>query len=167
MPADFDFILDEPASSPSTPTGGQTPGITRGVSSVYGFGLDSPFRRGANDFVAVGDFELINASIAQILGTRCSSDYSTGELPWRSSFGSLLYRLRHQNNDAVAAELAKQYVADAIARWEPRIRLVSVEVTREKHSDGNDSILSIRIKYTLRRSRSTANAEIYETSLGV
>lgn len=162
---DFPFGLEPPAAPAPGVGPTTTPGISRQLPGVFGFGLDTPFRRGASDFVAVGGLDLINANIAQILGTRAGSEYSTGELPWRSDFGSLLHRLRHQNNNAVAAELAKQYVVDAIARWEPRIRIVATTIGREKDADGNLSILTIKIAYVLRAVRNSADSEIYETSV--
>ena len=159
--ADFDFDLEESAPAPS-PAAGAIPGIRRSIPDAFGFGLDAPFRRGANDFVAVGGVDLINASISQILNTRAGSDYTTGELPWRSSFGSLLHLLRHQPNDAIRAELAKQYVVDALSRWERRIRVTAVGIRKARDEAGNESILEIRIRYKLRNVR---NAETLETSV--
>lgn len=64
-----------------------------------------------------------------------------------SSFGSLLHVLRHQKNDAVLQELARIHVVDALKRWEPRVRVTSVQVSRERQ-DG-ENVLSIRVRYDL------------------
>ena len=73
------------------------------------------------------------------------SDFTQGELPWNTAFGSLLHLLRHQKNDAVLQELARVHVVDALKRWEPRVRVTSVQVTRERQEGEN--VLSIRIRY--------------------
>jgi len=68
-------------------------------------------------------------------------------LPWRTEFGSLLHLLRHQKNDAVLQELARVHVADALKRWEPRVQLTSVQVTRER--DRGENVLAIRLRYNI------------------
>lgn len=111
-----------------------------------GFGLLRPLRRDQKaDFAAGGGEQLIRSAVGQILGTIGSSEVTLGELPWRTEFGSLLYRLRHQKNDSVLQELARVYVVDALKRWEPRIAVTAVTVGREQH-DG-ENVLSIRLRY--------------------
>jgi uncharacterized protein len=61
-----------------------------------------------------------------------SSDFTQGELPWRTEFGSLLHLLCHQKNDRVLQELARVYVVDALKRWEPRVVVTSVQIAREQ-----------------------------------
>ena len=68
--------------------------------------------------------------VGQILGTIGASDVTPGELPWRTEFGSLLHRLRHQKNASVLQELARVYVVDTVKLWEPRIVVTSVTVSR-------------------------------------
>ncbi len=111
-----------------------------------GFGLVRPFRRdGRADWLAAGGEPLIRSAVGQILGTVGASDGTSGELSWRTDFGSLLHRLRHQKNDSVLQELARVYVVDALKRWEPRIVVTAVMVQREQH-DG-ENVLAIRIRY--------------------
>jgi phage baseplate assembly protein W len=111
-----------------------------------GFGLVRPFRRdGRADFLAAGGEEVIRSAVGQILGTVGASDGTSGELPWRTDFGSLLHRLRHQKNDSVLQELARVYVVDALKRWEPRIVVTDVAVGRLRQ-DG-ENVLAIRIRY--------------------
>ena len=75
------------------------------------------------------------------------SDFTQGELPWRTEFGSLLHLLRHQRNDPVLQELARVYVVDALKRWEPRVVVTSVKITRERQ-DG-ENVLAIRLRYNV------------------
>jgi phage baseplate assembly protein W len=111
-------------------------------------GLLRPFRRDQkSDFAAAGGEALIRSAVGQILGTMCSSDFTQGEMPWRTTFGSLLHLLRHQKNDNVLQELARVYVVDALKRWESRIVVTGVQVTRE-HQDG-ENVLAVRIRYDL------------------
>lgn len=116
--------------------------------AFLGFGLLRPFRRDQKaDFAAAGGEALIRSAVGQILGTVGSSDFTQGELPWRTEFGSLLHLLRHQRNDRVLEELARVYVVDALKRWEPRVRVTSVQVTREQ-LDG-ENVLAIRLRYNM------------------
>lgn len=99
--------------------------------AILGYGLLAPFRRGANDFVANGGEELVKASLRTILGTRCGSATTQGELPFNQDLGSLLPLLRHENmDDPTIDELARYYVVDAIRRNEPRVRLREVRFVK-------------------------------------
>jgi phage baseplate assembly protein W len=114
----------------------------RGAPEFLGRGLLTPFRRDQkNDFASAAGIEKVRACVEQILGTRASSERTAGELPWRSKFGSLLHLLRHESNPVVLQELARVHVADALRRWEPRVVLTDVEVTRA------DRTLQIKIRF--------------------
>jgi phage baseplate assembly protein W len=118
------------------------------ANEFLGFGLLRPFRRDRKaDFAAAGGEALVRSAVGQILGTMASSDFTQGELAWRTEFGSLLHLLRHQKNDAVLQELARVHVADALKRWEPRVQLTSVQVTRER--DRGENVLAIRLRYNV------------------
>ena len=111
-----------------------------------GFGLLRPFQRdGRADFSAARGEALIRSAVGQILGTIGASEITPGEIPWRTDFGSLLYRLRNQKNDAVLQELARVYVVEALKRWEPRIIVTDVAVGRLRQ-DG-ENVLAIRVRY--------------------
>jgi len=113
-----------------------------------GYGPLRPFRRDRKaDFAAAGGEALVRSAVGQILGTMAGSEHTQGELPWRTEFGSLLHLLRHQKNDAVLQELARVHVVDALKRWEPRVRVTSVKVTREQQ-DG-ENVLAIRLRYSI------------------
>lgn len=116
--------------------------------AAVGFGLIRPFQRDRKaDFAAAGGEALIRSAVGQILGTRGSSEATTGEVPWRPELGSRLDLLRHQKNDALLQELGRTYVVDALKRWEPRVRVTSVRVTRER-LDG-ENVLAIRVRYDI------------------
>jgi len=116
------------------------------MQEFLGFGLLRPFRRDQKaDFAAAGGEQLIRSAVEQILGTVGASDFTQGEVPWRTEFGSLLNLLRNQKNDHVLQELARVYVVDALKRWEPRVVVTGVQVTRDPQSGEN--VLAIRIRY--------------------
>ncbi|ATB46307.1 MULTISPECIES: GPW/gp25 family protein [Myxococcaceae] len=91
-----------------------------------------PFRRDKKRDFAVGSgAELLASKVRQVLLTEGATPHSTGELPWRTSFGAGLSRLRHQRNDTVLAELARVYIRDALARWLPGVHLEQVRIVQE------------------------------------
>lgn len=111
-----------------------------------GFGLTRPFQRdGRADFAAAGGEQLVRSAVGQVLGTIGASEFTPGEMAWRTEFGSLLHRLRHQKNDGVLQELGRVYVIEALKRWEPRIIVTWVRIAREQH-DG-ENVLAIRLRY--------------------
>lgn len=99
------------------------------------------------DFAFAEGEELVRSSVGQILGTLAATDFTQGEIPWRPELGSALHLLRHQKNDAVLQELARVHVADALKRWEPRVQLTSVQVTRDR--DRGENVLALRIRYNI------------------
>lgn len=136
----------------------------RGRDAHLGFGLVRPFRRGADvDFASAAGVELVKACIGQILGMQGSSEQTQGELLWAPERGSLLYRLRHQNNDLILQELGRVYVLEAIRQWEPRVRVRSVKVSRARSPDsGGDNILVILLVYDLVRENVGGNQVFLE-----
>ena len=114
----------------------------------YGFGLIRPFQRDQKgDFATAQDAALVIAAMGQILGTICSSEFSQGELPWRPEFGSLLHLLRHRPNTPTLDELARQYVVDALQRWERRIVVTRTTVGRDFKEDGSLNTLVIKVRF--------------------
>jgi phage gp46-like protein len=108
-------------------------------------GLLAPLRRDRQrDFASGAGAELLGAKVRQVLGTDKASPRSSGELPWRTAFGAPLQLLRHQNNDAVLAELARTYVRDALARWLPSAQVVAVDV------DSSGPSLRLRVRVVTR-----------------
>ena len=99
------------------------------VQSMFGRGVMRPFRRDKKGDFANGDGpELVKAAVMQILGTKATSQFAAGEVPWRGGFGSLLHLLLHAQNNPALFELANHYVVQALSRWEPRIRVTQVSI---------------------------------------
>ena len=102
-----------------------------------------PFKRDRKRDFASGDGEVLLASkVEQVLATEGVTNRSSGEMPWRTSFGTPLQLLRHQRNDVVLAELARVYVRDALRKWLPEAQVVNVGVVR----DGSTLTLMIRYR---------------------
>ena len=83
-----------------------------------------------------------SSKVRQALLTEGATPRSSGELPWRTSFGAGLTLLRHQRNDVTLKELARVYVRDALKRWIPSAQLMSLEVEQ----DGAKLTLRIRVR---------------------
>lgn len=120
-------------------------------------GLLTPLRRDQKrDFASGRGPELLRSKVIQALATEGETPRSTGELPWRTAFGSGLHLLRHQGNDDVLASLAQVYVRDALQRWVPEIELVAVTVMRQ------DAELRLEVRY---RDAGQPSATINEATL--
>jgi hypothetical protein len=87
--------------------------------------------------------------VIQVLATEGATPLSSGELPWRTDFGSALHLLRHQRNDDLLAELARVYVRDALKRWVPEAELVETKVSPNKNK------LEITVRYRMAPNRQT------------
>ena len=100
-----------------------------------------PFRRDKKrDFASGSGEQLLASKVRQVLLTNGDTPRSGGELPWRTSFGAPLSLLRHRRNDAALKELARTYVRDALRRWLPNVRLVSLTVEQQ------DASLFLRVR---------------------
>jgi phage baseplate assembly protein W len=88
-----------------------------------------PFQRDQKrDFATATGADLLGSKVRQVLLTDGVTPWSGGELPWRTTFGAALGRLRHLPADAARAELARVYVRDALRRWMPEVELRRVTV---------------------------------------
>ncbi len=111
-----------------------------------------PLRRDRKrDFASGSGGDLLASKVLQALMTSGATPRSSGELPWRTSFGAGLELLRHQRNDTALAELARVHVRDTLERWVPDAELVEIAVTRE------DATLQLRVRFrpARRQGRST------------
>ena len=89
-----------------------------------------PFERDrVRDFASGTGYELRLAKILQVLLTEGDTPQGSGEMPWRTAFGSGLHLLRHRNADAVLRELARVRARDALRRWAPGAQPIRVEAT--------------------------------------
>lgn len=116
-------------------------------------GLLAPFRRDRKrDFASDDGDELLASKVLEVLATEGATARSSGELPWRTAFGTPLQLLRHQNNDVALAELARVYVRDALRRWVPEAQVVHVTVLRD------DVTLGLRVRF--RAASGTRNLDV-------
>ncbi len=114
-------------------------------------GLLAPFRRDRKrDFASDDGDDLLASKVLEVLATEGATARSSGELPWRTAFGTPLQLLRHHNNDVALAELARIYVRDAFRRWLPDAEVVRITVER----DGAVLALQIRFRAAGRADRS-------------
>jgi phage baseplate assembly protein W len=102
-----------------------------------------PFRRDKKrDFASGAGEDLLASKVLQALLTEGATPRSSGELPWRTSFGSGLHVLRHLRNDAALSDLARVHVRDCLKRWVPEAELVEVTAAR----DGATLQLKVRFR---------------------
>jgi len=99
--------------------------ITSGARFI---GLASPVTKKSQGYFTPSiDIELIKSSIEVILGTRI------GEYPMRPTFGSKLYQVPFDQNDAVTRALVEEFVVEAINKWEPRVTIIGFNITQDEH----------------------------------
>jgi phage baseplate assembly protein W len=70
-----------------------------------------------------------------------------GQRVMRPDFGCQIHDLVFAPNDATTAGLAAYYVEEALARWEPRIRLMDVSAAPDDEHTGR---LLVRIEYEIK-----------------
>lgn len=108
-----------------------------------GQGLAFPLQtNGRGELALVTGPTDIEQSIRIILGT------VPGERVMRPNFGCRAWELVFAPNNATTQALLKHYVQQALAFWEPRVDLNSVDVQTDAHSAGA-TLLAI-IKYTIK-----------------
>jgi len=91
-------------------------------------------------FRAKGTRAVLVASILHILNTRIGSRVR------QPTFGSRLPELVFEPNDDLMIELARSYVEDALAKWEPRITVEDVQVYRDAT---RGEVVHIRVIFTV------------------
>ncbi len=105
----------------------------------------APLRRDQKrDFASGTGAELLASKVEEVLATEGETPRSSGELPWRTRFGSGLHLLRHKLPGPAFRELARVYVRDALARWVPEAELTGFEVVE----DGD--VVTMRVRFRAR-----------------
>lgn len=112
-------------------------------ADYYGRGLSWPLRLGATGLRESAGVAKVEESMRIILGT------GHGERVFRPQFGANLVALVFAPNNASTANLARHYVMDALATWEPRIEVSDVRV----ENDNAAARLVITVAYRLRATR--------------
>lgn len=96
------------------------------ASTFFFRGFKFPFQSGSTSFPATAsDDELIKQSLIQIVLTQ------KGERVMRPDFGSRTLSFIFENNDDTLAEALRTDLAVSIAKYEPRVALRKINVTRE------------------------------------
>lgn len=100
-----------------------------------------PFVRDrARDFAAATGWPLTRAKILQVILTEGDGPQASGELPWRTAFGSSVHLARHLSNTAALAELTRVRARDALRRWLP-----SLDATIEVVAQDDQHIVRVRV----------------------
>ena len=125
------------------------------MMDFLGKGTKYPLRFGAAGGVAVSEgagpeHAHIHESIWQILSTR------PGERFFLPEFGSRLPELVFQQNDVVFKALARQFIIDAIRRWEKRVVIEGVEFSDDPLVTDRNVAL-IRLDYRIIRTQVRGN----------
>lgn len=89
----------------------------------------------------------IKEAIRLILGTEI------GERVMRPDFGCRINDMVFASNDMVTATLIRNYIEEALMKWEPRIEVTNVTTT----IDNNSTTLEINIEYLVKTSNSKDN----------
>ena len=117
------------------------------TDEIYGRGLSYPLRLDATGVRTASGPSKVEESIRLILGTQY------GERLMRPTFGSNLRTLSFAPNNSSTANLARYYVAEGLARWEPRIEVLEVAV----ENSATQPVLVISIVYRLRATQDVHN----------
>jgi uncharacterized protein len=113
----------------------------------FGRGLSFPLQLGNSGLGESAGAAKVEESVRVILGTQY------GERVMRPRFGCNLGSLAFAPNNASTANLARYYVTEGLAQWEPRIEVVDVEVV----CDQVNGALLIDISYRLRATQDVRN----------
>lgn len=114
------------------------------MDEIIGRGWAFPLRRDAvsQQVALVTGDEEIRQAIRMILGT------ARGERVLRPEFGCRIHEMVFAPNDATSIGLATYYVEQALGMWEPRIRVVEVNVRPGARSA--ESLLLISVRYEIK-----------------
>ena len=155
---------------PALPASSSKPVIPPATQlSFLGYGILYPLTRGkGNDFASGGGAPLVKSRVKNILGTRAgvSSTQGTaavtgggsGELPWRGEFGSRASLLRHKSNTRALGKFAQQYVLDALAAWEPCVRVAFATLAQAPSAP---RVLGLRVLYDIVTTSPAGNQVVF------
>lgn len=119
------------------------------VAPFVGRGIAFPLRIGPTGGLALVDgHQEILESIRLILGT------APGERPMRPDFGCAIHEYVFAPADDTTATLIASEVRRALGRWEPRIDLLGVDVTRP---ESENDLMLIDVTYALKESNDPRN----------
>ncbi len=124
------------------------------MGGILGSGLAFPLRVNARGGLALAhEDEDVREAITVILGT------APGERPMRPEFGCGIHDYVFESVDAYLVGRLEQEVRRALDRWEPRIDVVSVDLTVEATTEGGptNELVVIDVAYRLRATSDVRN----------
>ena len=124
------------------------------MGALLGSGLAFPLRVDARGGLALAhEDEDVREAIQVILGT------APGERPMRPEFGCGIHDHVFESVDAYLVGRIGHEVRVALDRWEPRIEVLSVDLSLERTTQGGvlDELVVIDIEYRLRSSNDVRN----------
>jgi len=124
------------------------------MGGILGSGLSFPLRVDARGGLALShEDEDVREAITVILGT------APGERPMRPEFGCGIHDYVFESVDAYLVGRLEQEVRRALDRWEPRIDVVSVDLSVEASSQGGtvNEVVVIDVTYQLRATNDVRN----------
>ena len=121
--------------------------MPQNAKTFLGNGLSFPLRTDARgQIVLVTGSEDIDQSIRIIIST------TPGERVMRPTFGCRANELLFEPRTAGTISMLQDYVFEALRMWEPRIEVLSVNVSAE---DGQTGILLAEIRYQIKSTHDT------------
>lgn len=124
------------------------------MGGLLGSGLAFPLRVDARGGLALAhEDEDVREAISVILGT------APGERPMRPEFGCGIHDYVFESVDAYLVGRLEQEVRYALDRWEPRIDVLTVELSVERATEGGvlNELVVIDITYRLRATSDIRN----------
>lgn len=111
-------------------------------------GIAPPYSDFSTFFEEKVDQDILKASIVYIVLTQ------KGERVMLPEFGSDVHKMVFDQNDSTLASSLEREIREAVARWDPRIELVDVEVTQ------TDENVLCKVKYRDLRSSQDLTDEV-------
>jgi phage baseplate assembly protein W len=124
------------------------------MGALLGSGLAFPLRVDARGGLALShEDDDVREAIQVILGT------APGERPMRPEFGCGIHDHVFESVDAYLVGRIEHEVRVALDRWEPRIEVLTVEMSVERTTRGGvlDEVVVIDIEYKLRSTNDVRN----------
>ena len=124
------------------------------MGGLLGSGIAFPLRVDARGGLALAhEDDDVREAISVILGT------APGERPMRPEFGCGIHDYVFESVDAYLVGRLEQEVRIALDRWEPRIEVMTVELSVERTSNGGllNDLVVIDIGYRLRATSDSRN----------
>jgi phage baseplate assembly protein W len=137
-----DLVYSFAEAPPPVPATAPVAAAALRSTNPLGFGIVRPFRRTARgDFATAEGEELVRSDFGQLLGTEL------GEVPWRTTLGTRISRLRHMANTQSLGELARVQIDEAARRYERRVQLL--DVVADPVHVGEENRVQLRIRYRI------------------